>query len=163
MVPQAFSWQWYRGGQPGDRMPTEKEMRSMAWQMVASGANGLLFYSFHNIRKDSGDDYERNWSAVKTVASELARFSAVFLLDPGPDAACAVPAAKLPVRTWRGGDAIFVLAANATPECIAATIALEGARTSCETLFGSSAAIAPDGRVALDLPPWGVALVRLAP
>ena len=161
MVPQAFSWKWYPDGRSGDRMPTEAEMRAMSWQMIACGANGLIYYAFHNIRKNSGADYEKNWSAVKTVASEIASRLDVLLSDPGPAAKCGIDAARLPVRTWRRGEETFVLAVNATPDAVSAEIVPDGSYSLCKTLFGASANLSDNNRLSINLPPWGQTLVEL--
>ena len=159
MVPQAFSWKWYPGGRDCDRMPSESEMRAMSWQMIACGANGLIYYAFHNIRANSGADYERNWSAVKTVAAEIARHIDIFLAEPGSSLACNIDEAKLPVRTWRRGGKTFVLAVNATPNESAAELAADGFSSS-KPLFGTPAVLS-NGRLTATLPPWGISLAEL--
>lgn len=163
MVPQAFSWKWYPDGRSNDRMPTEDEMRAMSWQMIACGANGLIYYAFHNIRANSGADYEKNWSAVKTVASEIAARLDVLLSDPGPAARCSIDAAKLPVRTWQRGGKTFVLAANATPDAVSAEIVPDGSYSLCKTLFGASSNLYDGNRLSISLPPWGQSLMEFTP
>ena len=159
MVPQAFSWKWYPGGRDCDRMPTEDEMRSMSWQMIACGANGLIYYAFHNIRANSGADYERNWSAVKAVATEIARHIDIFLAEPGPTLACDIEEAKLPVRTWQRSDETFVLTVNATPNEMTAKLTADRFSTG-KTLLGTSAVLS-NGKLAVSLPPWGISLTIL--
>ena len=134
-------------------------MRAMSWQMIACGANGLIYYAFHNIRANSGADYERNWSAVKTVAAEIARHIDIFLAEPGSSLACNIDEAKLPVRTWRRGGKTFVLAVNATPNESAAELAADGFSSS-KPLFGTPAVLS-NGRLTATLPPWGISLAEL--
>ena len=164
MVPQAFSWKWYPGGQSGDRMPTADEMRAMSWQMIASGANGLIYYAFHNIRANSGADYAGNWSSVKAVVSEIARFVDVFLCDPGPADAGSVDDPTTCVRTWRRGGETFVLAVNASSKWKTGLTCFplaENREAICQTLLGAPARLEPGVRVAADIPPWGMTLFRL--
>ena len=161
MVPQAFSWTWFPLGREGDRMPTENEMRAMSWQMIACGANGLIYYAFHQMRRNCGEDFPRDWAAVKIVASEVARHADVLMSEPGPAVKSDVHESFLPVRTWRRGGEAFVLAVNATPKQVAAKAVVEGSWKTCSTMFGSPANLVDGGTVSVDVPPWGVSLSRL--
>ena len=49
-VLQAFNQANYLHS-PGYRTPTAAEMRSMAWQAIVAGANGLFFYSYFGARQ----------------------------------------------------------------------------------------------------------------
>jgi hypothetical protein len=162
MIPQAMDWRWFKSGnKKRDRMPTEDEMRAMTWQMIASGANGLIYYAFHQMRRNSGKDFPAYWSAVKSVAADVARFADVLVSDPGPDAKANLPPHQLPVRTWRKGNDLFVLAVNATGKPVDAELSLPTACSSADAVFGENVSVRADGAVAAHLPPGRHALVRL--
>ncbi len=84
-VPQIFDWgSYYQGVNKKDyRAPTLDEMRSMSWQCIAEGANGLIYYSFFDLERmdkteaDGGrayiaEPFEERWADVKTMAQEIA-------------------------------------------------------------------------------------------
>ena len=161
MIPQAFSWAWFRSGRASDRMPTEAEMRTMSWQMVACGANGLIYYAFHQMRRKCGADFPRDWAAVKKVASEIAKHTDIFLADPGPAVACDALETGLCVRSWRRGGETYILAVNATPKPLASDLTVEGAYAATELLFGESVSLVGGNRLAASLSPWGISFVRI--
>ena len=116
-VPQAFDWGYYRPAETNDaavRLPTLAEMRSMTWQAVAAGANGLVFYSFHDLLKRDNWPKARvagGWENVCSVAREVKAKEPVLLSEPGPAAIC--KSEDVVCRTWRTGDgAIHLLACN---------------------------------------------------
>ena len=162
MIPQAMDWRWFKSGnKKRDRMPTEDEMRSMTWQMIASGANGLIYYAFHQMRRNSGKDFPAYWSAVKAVAADVARFADVLVSDPGPDATANFPPHQLPVRTWRKGGEVFVLAVNATDKPVDAELSLTQEFAEANTVFGVNASLRAPKTILAHLPPWRHTLVRL--
>ncbi len=73
MVPQIFNWDSYNKDR-GGRTPTFEEMRSMAWQCICEGANGLVFYSLSDIRRDPATPFEVQWDSVKRMAAEIAQW-----------------------------------------------------------------------------------------
>jgi hypothetical protein len=84
MVPQIMSWKCYDPKGSG-RTPTLEEMRSMAWQCLCEGANGLVFYSFFDIRRDPDTPFDVQWPRVKQVAAEVARWAPVLLSVERPE------------------------------------------------------------------------------
>jgi len=162
MIPQAMDWRWFKSGnKKRDRMPTEDEMRSMTWQMIASGANGLIYYAFHQMRRNSGTNFPAYWAAVKSVAADVARFADVLVSDPGPDATANLPPYQLPVRTWRKGGEVFVLAVNATDKPVDAELSLTKEFSEATAVFGENASLRTPKGILAHLPPWRHTLVRL--
>ena len=82
-VPQVFDWSTYKKPAEGEmpyRPPTLLEMRSMAWQSVIGGANGLVFYSWLDLWKvDRTEPFEKRWPEVSAMAAEVARYIPVLL------------------------------------------------------------------------------------
>jgi hypothetical protein len=87
-VPQVFNWANYRSvTAPSDqhRTPTFDEMRSMAWQCIAEGATGLIFYSWYDIQRNPDVPQPVQWERLKKIAAEIDRYAAVLLSgEPAP-------------------------------------------------------------------------------
>jgi hypothetical protein len=105
-VPQIFSWTSFgRTGRP----PTLNEMRNMSWQSICSGANGLIYYAFHDVQKDI-ENFETRWKDIQAMASEVARYSDILLSVEE------LPGVKVTDQPWlqwtarRVGDTLYVFA-----------------------------------------------------
>ncbi len=82
MVPQVFNWANYKKDpeeKAAHRAPTLEEMRSMAWQCIAEDANGLVFYSWFDLRKDTTVPFDEQWAKIKQVAAGIAAMTPVLL------------------------------------------------------------------------------------
>lgn len=126
-VPQAFDWGYYRPAETNDaavRLPTLAEMRSMTWQAIAAGANGIVFYSFHDLLKRDNWPKDRvagGWENVCKVARELKAKETVLLSEPGPAAESASP--DVICRTWRAEDGtVHLLVCNMTDRGVEAKV-----------------------------------------
>ncbi len=146
-VPQAFDWTTYvketyagKGKDwkppPDMRMPTREEMRSMAWQAIAGGANGLIFYSYMDIMKRNRpkDIQDAQWADVCAVAREVKDKEALLLAEPGQTAESSD--SRIAVRTWRLDGDIRILAVNCTREPVSASIRLGGGNAVSVSLQG---------------------------
>ena len=74
-VPQVFNWACYRKTEEDKancRPPTYEEMRSMIWQCIAEDANGIICYSWFDIRRDTARPFDDHWPLLKAVAQEVA-------------------------------------------------------------------------------------------
>lgn len=125
-VVQAFDWSIFRGKpQETDRMPTREEMKSMAWQAIAGGANGLIFYSYTYLMANPKVPFDKAWSDVKAVAEEV-NDSLDILLSDGEPPRVESGNAQVRVRSWRDGDKRYVLAVNLKKEPSKSLIAIDG-------------------------------------
>lgn len=127
-VPQSFAWDWcHKHGHPAeDRYPTYEELRSMAWQAVAGGANGLLWYSAHHIFKCSPpEDLEKNWGALVKVAKEIHRHVDVILSAEIPPEVKSA-SADIAVRAFRKDGKVWLLAVNKTAKEVVGSVEVEG-------------------------------------
>lgn len=129
-VPQAFSWGWLRNwGKPElDRYPTYDELRSMSWQSIAGGANGILWYAASMIfgRMDKyPDEGEKCWSDLVKVAEEVnAKMSYLVSEEIAPEVTeCPDGVA---VRAFKKSGKVAVLIANRTSKPVSGEVRLGG-------------------------------------
>jgi hypothetical protein len=163
-VPQVFDWGAYRKGAERDktRAPTLLEMRSMAWQCVAAGANGLVFYSFFDLFKmKERDAFDTRWADVCAMGEELKRYLPVLLSEePAPAITCEGPSA-VQTRVWRSGPDVHLLAVNSAPEPVTATVTVAGGSKRMHPEFGRAPEQDADGRLLYTFAPLEPVLVRL--
>ena len=129
-VPQCFSWAHYRKEEaktnPSLRWPTADELRTMTWQPIAAGANGIIYYSFFDIH-DTNRSWPKavvdaKWREVCDVAREVKAKESVLLSPPGP-AVTRTPVGVV-ARTWRTEDGkVHLLACNTLREPVSGTVA----------------------------------------
>lgn len=163
-VPQAFDWAAYRKTPEEKakcRAPTPTELRSMTWQCIAAGANGLVYYSYFDLYKEpNGVPFAKRWKEVCDVAAEVKAQIPVLLADgPAPTVADAPDA--LGVRTWGTKDAAYLLAVNTTDKPLAATLKLSERFGSATPVFGPASALAGMD-ISLSLAPLEPVFLRLA-
>ena len=73
------------------------QARSMAWQAIAGGANGIVFYSYFDIQRNPDVPFAVEWDRLLEVATEIKAFVPVLLSDQGAAALPAATAAAKPV------------------------------------------------------------------
>ena len=157
-IPQMFDWDWFcRAGNP--KFPTRDEFRNMSYQCIAEGANGLIYYHFSRFLRDDAD-FASHWPYVCGVIREIATSIPVFLLDPGPKPP-ACDDDRMSVRTWRDGEAVWVLAVNTTREPISSNVEFGASPGAvAEARFGVAPRIEV-GKLCFDMAPLECALTRL--
>ena len=129
-VLQIFDWGAYLTNSVSvTRAPTEREIRNMAWQSIAAGANGLLPFAYHSLHRmswrDSPDD---QWAKVCRAYGEIAKYSSVFLSAERPPKVDGVPS-EVFARTWRHHGKTWLLVVNARREPVTARLRVEGCGT----------------------------------
>lgn len=164
-VPQAFSWQWYRPAmQDIERFPSAAEMRSMNWQHIAGGANGLISFALNSFFYPSNKyDWRPLWAQVVEVNREIARLIPVLLsVEDAPRAA--PDSTDMVCRTWVKDGELFLLACNLSEKPLYASAMLSGGDWKVVgTEVGTPATSDGSRRVRFYLNPIGVSLVRLKP
>ena len=166
-VPQAFTWANYQKSAPeraSSRLPTYDEMRTMAYQQIAGGANGLLFYSFHDVNKTRRDEPEKwpgYWGDVKRIAGEIRRYESVWLGDPSDGVDFSGDGCKLcSVRSWRVVGANYTLIASGAAKPVRLSLALKGGGSSLTPIFGPAPTAKESGNgFDLELEPFGIAFL----
>ncbi len=116
-VPQLHNWANYAKNadeKKRGRTPTYDEVRSMAWQCICEGAQGLVFYSWFDLKRNPDVPFKVQWEGLKRIAAEIDRMAPI-VLSIEPAAAVTVAGARPPwlhdlVRT-RGGK-LYLVAVN---------------------------------------------------
>jgi len=164
-VPQTFDWSWYRKDQAAkERFPTEREIRSMLWQHIAGGANGLVGYSFHCLRRDTTPvEFEDYWGRICRPYAEVRNLVPVLLsVDPAPVAA--VMPDDLPLRVWRKDGDLHILVCNVRNEPLRAMVGIASGRwRAVAAEVGPMQTMAAPDTLSVDLDASGVSLMRLKP
>lgn len=162
-VPQAFDWGVYNASGPS-RMPMVAEMKSMFWQFIAAGANGLILYSYSAIqygkRKDGTPlDFNSQWAAVCEAGEEIKRYIPVLESEPGLVATGAPNAWG--VRTWRKDGATWLLLVNAQDKAESAEVALANDFTTAVAALGPAAQKTGARTLKVALAPYQTALYEI--
>ena len=135
----------------------------MFWQAIAAGANGLVPYAFHGMRKNlKGADYDKAMGDVKAVMASVKQREAIILSDPGPSAT--TDAAHLLCRTWKTADGeTWLLLSNANRAQVTATVKLGTPLREAAPEAGVSATLASPDVLLVELAPLASGFVRLVP
>ncbi len=173
-VPQAFDWAAYKKTDEERRKcraPTEAELRSMCWQCIAAGANGLVLYSWYDLWKEpNGVPFAQRWAECCRVCEEIKRHIPVLLGDELRGFARPEPLGPsssekedpLSVRTWKHEGDVWVLAVNSSDKPLNAQLSLSRECGSATAAFGPAPRLVDGGRkLSLSLAPLEPALVRL--
>ncbi len=181
-VPQAFNWAAYRKT-PEERAkcraPTEAELRSMCWQCIARGANGLILYSFFDLYKQpNGEPVAKRWAECCRVGAEIREYFPILLSEPPPYRVVGGLGMGVPSKKWKGpkrpvslrawmkdGD-VYVLFVNGYDEAMpVSTWVWDPSFTRATGVFGPTPKLIPSERnkqLAVELAPLEPALVRLS-
>lgn len=140
MVPQACDLGAYEtdlAERNKRRAPTEAELRSMCWQCIAAGANGLILYSWFDLwKKVNKVPFAVRWAECRRVGEEIQRYFPVLLSD---EITPPKVSAGLFVRTWRKNGKIWMLVVNARDATNNAEILFDVDFASVRSSFGPSA------------------------
>jgi hypothetical protein len=158
-VPQAHNLACYGwNGVP----PTRDEMRSMAWQCIAGGANGLVFYSLFDLQRDPAATFTERWTDLKAVAQEIKNLEAMLLADPAPAGTVSGPINdEVGWRAYQLDGDICLVAVNATRTSTSASFVLNQALNP-SVLLGRDVSCGSTASLTLDLQPLEVRVIRLS-
>lgn len=84
-VIQAMNWHNYHPTTPCPtcHTPTFDESRSMVWQSIAAGANGIVFYEYNDLLKNPDVDFHTEFGRLKEIAAEVLAHAPLILSDTG--------------------------------------------------------------------------------
>ena len=164
-VPQAFDWSLFRANTPSNivacgnnRVPTYNEMRAMAWQCLAEGANGLLFYSYTALEKmDWRDSFAVKWNELCSVATEIKKYFPVLLSEPLQIA----PIKGLSMRAWKHNGDVWILVCNPSKTLVKTKIVLPVVSSSMDIKLGSGIQLLDSGNVEAVIGSYGVSMIVL--
>jgi hypothetical protein len=178
MVPQIFNWASYKKDpeeKKKHRSPTLEEMRSMAWQCIAGGANGLVFYSWHDLwRMDKTveqggralvrEPFEERWKDVRTMAAEIGEHIPILL---SVDTPLPLVSADGPTNVaWRlyayQGDTVLV-AVNSADEPAQAAFTFGDDLLQAYASLGSRTLRLNDRTVLLEFAPLEARVIHITP
>jgi hypothetical protein len=115
-VPQCFDWAIIRKTEAErlsapSRAPTYDEVKNMAWQCLVGGANGLVFYAYHELEiMEKRTPFKQSFGIVSTVAKGIRKFERYFLggrsreLSTGDD--------EVVARMWTLADSRLIAVVN---------------------------------------------------
>lgn len=160
-VPQMFDWAAYRKDDVKARPPTEAEMRNMAWQCIANGANGLVWYSFFDVKSEpNGVPFARRWEECCRVGAEIRKYENVLLSPTSEVLECFGTDANVSARTYSQDGCDWLLAVNSASAVRTVRIPLCREYSAAKPEFGPATALI--GKVVeIRLAPLEPALVRL--
>lgn len=159
-VPQAFDWRWFGKKGDGFRMPTKAEARSMSWQMIANGSNGLIYYCFHHMLSDQPrKGFDRDWKMFCEISEEIAPVIPVLVSDPAPNATGY--AQGVSGRAWRKDGSYYLLVVNEQEKPNAANLTLPESFASVTQSLDNVDAVLKGRRLSFTLPSLGATLFRL--
>ena len=171
-VPQAFArgWDYTRRMKEEEwrklRFPTAREFRTMCWQYIAAGANGLMHYAYGQMlywnrtaKLFSDAEFAEAWKTVCDASAEVKAQIPVLLKDEGP-----VPhnvPKDVRVRTWRDESADYVLVCNLKPDPTSGNVDIVLDGNNVKLLTGDGKVRRVESGLAFDLGPFAHALVRI--
>ena len=127
-VPQIFDWGGYKTWKGfTTRAPTEAEMRNMAWQCVASGADGVVPYNYSGLKlrePAKRNPFEVQWAKVCCVYGEIRSHEKVLLSTEAPPAVGGAPRGVF-ARAWRHDGRDWILAVNTNGEAVECSLDVE--------------------------------------
>ena len=162
-VPQAFDWHWhrrsFRRGMTEHHFPTRNEFMSMAWQPIAAGVKGLLWYDFDWFLKDiPKGEYEATLGYFRETVRDIARYLDVFL-SVEPVEQPKTSAKGVTVRSWRVGDKRYLLTVNTLTSPVRAEVSTGGAEVKSVHAEIGDVPSASAGQLVFDLPALGFSFV----
>jgi hypothetical protein len=139
-------------------------MANMTWQMIAGGANGIVYYSYSQMKdiyEDIDDRIDCYWMKVCAAAAEVRAYERVLLAD-GDAPTLASSSGDLVCRSWRDGEGrTYVLAVNITDRPLKAQVTLGEPFAKAEMSEFGPAPVLEGDRLSYDLPALGYVMVRL--
>ncbi len=161
-VPQVFDWAGYKKGEDeGYRAPSLDEMRAMAWQCIAGGANGLIFYSFFDLYKmQKKNPVEKRWPEVCAMGGEIKRYIPVLLsVDPVPALSWIKPE-QVEGRVWSYKGETYTLIVNGGTDTVEASVLFDSPVGAPAVEFGCPPEKMESGAYRFTLEPLKPAMVR---
>lgn len=161
-VPQMFDWAAYRKDDPKARPPTFAELRNMGWQCLANGANGLIWYSFFDVKSEPrGVSFASRWADCCRVAEEIRRHEEILLAPASRLLKAGVLGPHVSARLYTLADYDALLVVNAATDARPVEIPLKGVGgRAVRPLLGPVPVVA-ENRLSLTLGGLDCSLIRI--
>ena len=144
-----------------DAAPTEKEIRNMAYQAVANGASGIIFWALHPGKYDLMGTPEQ-WGALKNVAADLHEHEDIFILpDAGVEIVPEPSDAPVDILVKKAGGGYWLLAVNYQRKGINVELDVSALNPVSATPLNSGEALGPDGRLTLVMESLGIRIIEI--
>lgn len=165
-VPQVFNWANYQKNttdKAAKRAPTFEEIRSMAWQSICEGANGIVFYSWFDLHRDPTTPFEEQWAKVKPVAAEIKSMIPALLSVETPPNVVVEPAPWLNVLVKHAAGITYVVLVNNSHDAGTAKVLMpDGPASVSDRAGGQPIPLAEDGVTAsVAMEPLGVHILEV--
>ena len=159
MVLQGFAWAELSKPNPAKPPvpPTLAQSRFMAYDAIAHGANGILYWGTHYTKKPS-----RFWSELRSLVSELAALQDVLASESlhGKGAAAVSGGEGLRLTHKRVGGYNTLILVNERPDAVRAVVTLPGVKArQLRRLFEPGKYAVQGGKLALELTGYDVAVL----
>jgi hypothetical protein len=144
-------------------------MRSMAWQCIAAGANGLVFYSWFDLwRMDKDPDvpqpFAGRWQDVAQMAAEIkGLFPVLLAVDPVAAPTRVDAPDGVAWRLYAKDGKTYLVAVNAERVPATARLTFLAEFAAAEQALGDTPAAAKGAQLDLTLAPLEVKVLRLTP
>jgi hypothetical protein len=113
----------------------------MFWLCIANGANGLIPYSYYDLKKPAnGVPFEEAWAEV-CEAGEMVKQQIPVLLSVEPAPTVSVNIEKVDTRAWRYNGADYVLVVNGNDKPVEVEVTIGAAATKATAEFGPTPAL----------------------
>ena len=135
MVTQMHNAGIYRSDGVEYPSPTLKEMRCMAYQCLVNGANGLMFYSFFDLKRDPLG-FQSRWTDVKKLGREIEELIPILLsTEEPPKAQLSSGGQNIHFTTKRHDGKLYILAVNVSREEHDAEFVISTETKDAEVMF----------------------------
>jgi hypothetical protein len=134
-VPQICNLGVHYGSKmPDARPPKLFELRSMAWQAICAGADGLIFYCLHDCLKDEKFPFQQQWPNIRRMSLEIDKYAPVLLsIEELPEIKVNAPAwLKWTARNYQG--TVYIFAVNSGKDSGTASFSVAGKIQSVEKI-----------------------------
>jgi len=160
MVPQAHNNSLY--SKENYRSPTFDEMRSMAYQCLVHGANGLVFYSFFDLKRDP-EGFESRWSDLKKLGEEVKSLIPVLLSEESvPKVQLVSGSREIGYIARQYDGSLYIIAANSSDRSKDAEFSISAEVQIADVLFENRSVAIEKFRLRDTFSPIAVHIYKIA-
>jgi hypothetical protein len=152
------------------KLPTEQELRCMAYLAITSGANGIGIYSWDERTPKTPQgwhvtEHADDLKILSTVIGELAAHQDILMIPNTPDAVTFSPAnPALHAALKESAQGKYLIVINDSRKAEEGTLSIQGIQSAdgIDLLNANNKIAIRDGKLNINLPPIGTALFQLS-